>query len=231
MNLKARIARPAALLTGGAALLLAAHVLASVPAVQSQANLPSVSGTTGPSNKPAATRVAQAPRTEQKPAWNELTPVQQKALLPLAASWNQLSEAHKRKWIALSQNYGAMPPGEQARLHSRMAEWAAMTPQQRTQARLNFAETQKVSTGDKKAKWEAYQALPAEEKRKLAGDAKAKPAAPATAAAVQPASQPKLAKSPKPKRDDQRAPRIAVLPNQLDHNTLLPQQGTFTDNP
>ena len=52
----------------------------------------------------------------------------------------------------------------QARLHSRMAEWAALSPQQRTLARMNFAESQKVETDDKRAKWEAYQALPPEEK-------------------------------------------------------------------
>ena len=76
-----------------------------------------------------------------------------------------------------------MPGAEQDKLHSRMTEWAALSPQQRTQARLNFAETKQLSPDDKKAKWEAYQALPPEEKRKLAAGA-AKP--PPTAAAVKP---------------------------------------------
>ena len=53
-----------------------------------------------------------------------------------------------------------MSGAEQAKLHSRMTEWAALSPQQRTQARLNFAETKQLSPDDKKAKWEAYQALP-----------------------------------------------------------------------
>ena len=69
-----------------------------------------------------------------------------------------------------------MSGAEQAKLHSRMTEWAALSPQQRTQARLNFAETKQLSPDDKKAKWEAYQALPPEEKRKLAAGAAKPPA-------------------------------------------------------
>jgi hypothetical protein len=114
-----------------------------------------------------------------------------------------------------------MPGGEQARLHSRMAEWAALSPQQRTLARLNFAEAQTVDADDKRAKWEAYQNLSPEEKRKLAAGAAAKPAAPPTAIAVQPVPQQKLAKIPRPKRPDNSA-KIAVVPGQVDNNTLLP---------
>jgi hypothetical protein len=77
-----------------------------------------------------------------------------------------------------------------------MTEWAALTPQQRTRARLNFGTTKRLSADEKRAKWEAYQALPAEEKRKLAASA-AKP--PVTAAAVKPVPQDKLAKVPKPR--------------------------------
>jgi hypothetical protein len=110
-------------------------------------------------------------------------------------------------------------------LRSRMTEWVGMSPQQRSQARLNFGESQKLAPDDKRAKWEAYQALPPEEKKKLAGAAAAaKP--PATAAAVKPVDPDKLAvvpKSGKPK-PDVKTPRIAVAPNQVDHNTLLPQQ-------
>ena len=148
------------------------------------------------------------------------------ALAPLAGTWGTLTEGHKRKWLALSQNYPNLPPGEQARVHSRMAEWAALSPQQRTQARLNFAESKTVPTQDKKAAWEAYQALPPEEKRKLAaGAAAAKPAPPPTAVAVKPVPEQKLTKVPKPRKQDLGSPRIAGVPAQLDQNTLLPQPG------
>ncbi len=175
--------------------------------------------------------VAQASRTASpskpvvkpvtKPLWADLTPAQQQALTPLAAKWDTLSEAQKRKWLALSRNFPKMSVEEQAKLHSRMTEWAALSPQQRTQARLNFGETKQLSADDKKAKWEAYQALPPDEKRKLADDA-AKP--PPTAAAVKPVAPQKLATVPKAAlRQEARTPRIAAAPNQVDHNTLLPQ--------
>lgn len=158
-----------------------------------------------------------------KPAWIDLTPAQHQALAPLAPKWDTVSEAQKRKWLALSENYPKMPAAEQAKLHSRMTEWVALSPQQRTQARLNFHEAQQIAPDDKKAKWEAYQALPADEKRKLA-DGAAKP--PATAAAVKPVAPEKLAAVPKPKpkpRQDAKTPRIAAAPNEVGQNTLLPQ--------
>jgi len=154
-----------------------------------------------------------------KPLWTELTEAQRQALTPLAPKWDTVSEAQKRKWLALSQNYPRMSGAEQELLHSRMTEWAALSPQQRTQARLNFGEAKQISPDDKKAKWEAYQALPPEEKRKLAAGA-AKP--PATAAAVKPVPAAKLATVPPPKRVV-KAPRIAAGPHQVDQNTLLPQ--------
>jgi hypothetical protein len=216
----------AAGLTGG--LVFAADVpparsASSSPAgaVVSQSAKPSVS--TQAPIRPNQVRTAPAQRAEAQPAWIDLTPAQQGALAPLSGTWRSLGEAHKRKWIALSENFFIMPPAEQALLHSRMTEWAALSPQQRTLARLNYAEAQKVAPTDKRAKWEAYQALSPEEKRKLAaGAAAAKPAPPPTAVAVQPVPQQKLAKIPKPKKPDNAA-RIAVIPGQVDNNTLLPQ--------
>jgi len=147
----------------------------TTPPVVAQANKPSVS--TKEPIRPAQVRTAPPPRAEAKPTWVELTPHQQSALAPLSATWRTLGEAHKRKWLALSENFHSMPPPEQARLHSRMTEWAALSPQQRNAARLNFAEAQKVAPEDKRAKWEAYQALPAEKRRELAEKAANKQAA------------------------------------------------------
>lgn len=193
-----------------------------------QAQVPAIAASSNGARSKAPLQKVQAAaqaKEEAKPTWGELTVQQQQALAPLAGSWKTLSESHKRKWLALSQNYPKMSREEQALLHSRMTEWVALTPQQRTQARLNFAETKKVPAEDKKAKWEAYQALPPEEKRKLAAGANAaKPPPPPTAAAVQPVSPQKLATVPT-RKANARTPRIAVAPNQVDHNTLLPQPG------
>jgi hypothetical protein len=160
-------------------------------------------------------------RQATHPLWRELNPAQQQALAPLAPKWDTVSDPQKRKWLAMSENYPKMSGAEQAKLHSRMSDWVSLSPQQRTQARLNFGETQKIPVDDKKAKWEAYQALSAEEKRKFAAGV-AKP--PTTAAAVKPVAPEKLATVPKLRpRTEAKTPRIAAAPNQVDHNTLLPQ--------
>ncbi len=194
---------------------------------QVQAPQPGASGTARPAMKVAsgskgATKVA----VVTKPLWRELTPMQQQSLAPLATKWDTLNETQKRKWIALSQNFPRMPVAEQAKLHSRMTEWASLSAQQRAQARISFGETQAIPPDDKKAKWEAYQALSPEEKKKLAAGA-TKP--PTTAAAIKPVAPDKLAHVPtnRPRSKSEpeaKAPRIAAAPNQVDHNTLLPQQ-------
>jgi hypothetical protein len=143
----------------------------------------------------AAKPPARAPRPANKAEWNALTPVQQRALMPLSAHWGRISEAQKRKWLAVARDFDQLPTAEQATLHSRMTEWVALSPQQRTTARLNFAESKQLPQDEKKAKWEAYQALPPEEKRKLA--AGAAPKAPPTAAAVKPVPSSKLAPTPR----------------------------------
>lgn len=209
-------------------LLCAAVLCVGAPAIAAPtwvvAQVPGASPSPSPRKSTKAPPAPVAP-AESAPAWSELSPAQQQALAPLSASWKSLTEGHKRKWIALSGNYPRMRPDEQALLHSRMTEWAGLTPRQRAQARLNFAESKKVPADDRKAKWEAYQQLPEEEKRKLAaGAAAAKPPPPAAAAAVKPVPAQKLAKVPA-RKSSAKTPRIAAAPNQVDHNTLLPQPG------
>ena len=152
-----------------------------------------------PASTPATAKALLAPPVKAAvfhPSWAELTPVQQQALAPLASSWNTtMSEAQKRKWLALSKNYSSLPPEDQATLNSRMNEWVALSPQQRAQARLNFGKTKELSRQltpeEKKARWEAYQALTPEEKQKLA--AKGSPIPTGAATAVKPVPPQKLA--------------------------------------
>lgn len=133
-----------------------------------------------------------------KPSWSDLTPMQQTALEPLAASWPTLSEAQKRKWLEISKNYPTLPAEGQATIHSRMNEWVALSPAQRAEARLNFAKTKELSKQltpeEKKAKWQSYQALSAEEKQKLAEKATSRPVG--AAPAVKPVSPQKLTAVP-----------------------------------
>lgn len=174
-----------------------------------------------PASSAKAASKAAVPSTTS-PAWRELTAAQQQALKPLQGTWPTLTEPHKRKWIALSQSYAGMPAPEQARLHSRMSEWVALSPRQRAQARLNFAETSKHSHDEKKAKWQAYQNLSPEEKRRLA--AGARPITKGAAPAIKPSSAQKLAVVPSPAMNAGGRPNVPLAGSagKLDHNTPQP---------
>ena len=164
-----------------------------------------------------------APVTEKSaeknvgPAWSELSAPQQQALKPLAKLWPSMTAAHKRKWLAVSQNFLQLSDQEQITIQSRMQEWAALSPQQRAAARLNFAGTQQLPSEDKRAKWEAYQALSPEEKQKLAAQ-QVRPVG-GGAPAIKPVASEKLA-SPPAASANKALPRIAS--NQAAPSTLLP---------
>jgi len=154
----------------GIALLGGATLLAMHGSVQGQ-SMPAVRPDDG-----VASQVKSAVRTTpSRPAWRELTAEQQQALYPLTQVWDELSEQHKRKWLALSRNHAKLSPAEQAVQHSRMTEWATISQRERAQARFNFAEVKQVPPDERKAKWEAYQALSPEEKRQLAERAPTRP--------------------------------------------------------
>ena len=158
-----------------------------------------------------------SPSLPGRPLWIDLSESQQQALAPLSQSWHTMAEPHKRKWLALSQNFSQLSVDEQNTLQSRMREWAALSPQQRTVARLNFAGAQQLPQEDKKAKWEAYQALSPEAKQKLAAQ-QAKPLTGA-APAVKPVAPAKLA-TPPAASANKTLPRIAS--DQAAPATLLP---------
>ncbi|RSZ36962.1 MULTISPECIES: DUF3106 domain-containing protein [unclassified Variovorax] len=145
-----------------------------------------------------------------KPLWSELTAEQQQALKPLNAHWNTLNVGQKRKWLALSRNFESMSAEDQSTLHSRMIEWAALSNQQRAQARLNFAEVKRIPPDERKVKWEQYQALSEEEKRKLAERAPPKPRG--AAIPVRPVSSQKLVPVPAVTPGGQHTPRILLTP-------------------
>lgn len=113
--------------------------------------------------------------------WSRLTTPQQQALKPLDSSWSSLSEVQKKKWITLSHNYATLSPTNQQKLHQRMADWASLTPKQRSLARLNFSQTQQVTSEDKAERWEIYQTFTPEQKKALAASAPKLPLAPKVA--------------------------------------------------
>lgn len=207
-----------------ACLLVAAALNSLAVPAQAQTGVPAAPGLqageqpTAPVAPPP--HKAAAAQSRSQPTWQKLTPAQQQALRPLAGNWHELPEERKRKWLEISRNYHALPPAEQAMMHSRMSEWVSLSQQQRTQARLNFVETKKLSPQEKAAKWQAYQELSPEEKKKLAAKAPGKPTGVAVIKPV--AAAEKLTKVPvtrhTPKPDTPPANPIPVHAN-----TLLPQ--------
>jgi len=188
---------PGALAWVGTSLLLVAAAFAASPA-RAQ-----IKEAATPATAPAAKQVI------SKPLWRDLGTRQQRALQPLAPYWDSLTEPHKRKWLALSRNYAQLSPADQEILHSRMTEWAGLSNQQRTQARFNFAEVKQVPVDERKAKWEAYQALSEEEKRDLAARATPRPGAAAT---IRPVPAQKLVPLPAAAPAGQHTPRIQLAP-------------------
>jgi hypothetical protein len=155
---------------------------------------------------------ASAPVREEGIRWQSLTPAQREALKPLERDWPSIEATRKQKWLALAARYPTLPPEERYRIQERMSEWAKLTPAERGQARLRFEEARQVPATDRSARWQAYQALPPEERERFAARAAraASSTAPADARAGKPASRdskeaksnlvpnPALAQAPKP---------------------------------
>lgn len=175
--------------------------------------------------EPATTATAPTKTTGQPgPAWAALTPLQRQALSPLSTTWDSLSTGQQRKWLEVSRNYPALTVVDQVKMHGRMTEWVALSARERSAARLNFAATTEIakelSPQEKKAKWDAYQALSLDERKKLADRGNRPPvgAAPATrpvatqklAIVPNSAAAPVTARPPKMEAD----PRLETKPVQ-----------------
>lgn len=109
-----------------------------------------------------------AAATPTGPAWSTLTPAQQKTLEPLRPTWDSIDAPRKKKWIEVAERFPQMPAEERRRVQERMAAWAAMSPAERAQARLQFQETRRIGAEERQSRWQAYQSLPEEERKRLA---------------------------------------------------------------
>jgi hypothetical protein len=187
-------------------LALALVLGAAIPQARAQTAVPAAAA-----SAPAKTVVSQVFASQN---WADLTPVQRDILQPLAPTWPSLSQNHKRKWLQMAKSYPGQSTEEQSKIQGRMKEWVALSPQQRAQARLNFATTKELSkeltAEEKQAKWQAYQSLSEEEKKKLAAKAPPKPLG--AAPAPKPVPSQKLATVPSSpdKQKAKAAPKIPV---------------------
>ena len=112
---------------------------------------------------------------EQGPRFADLSAEQRTALKPLEKDWAGIGSEGKRKWLDIAGRFGTLPPDERTRIQTRMSEWSRMSPEQRGRVRLQFQEATQAAPRNRQAQWEAYQALPAEQKRQLASQAASAP--------------------------------------------------------
>jgi len=165
---------------------------------------------------------------DPEPRWPDLSESQKLALTPLIEIWPALSQGHRRKWLALSQNYPQMSASEQEKLQARMVDWAALSTKDREQARLNFAQTKKIPAPARAANWEAYQALPEEDKKALSKAASSPPRG--AAVAVKPIASSKLAVVPVTRKTPEPEKAVAPKAQTLDRYTLLPKAPKQKEN-
>ncbi|MCV2367453.1 DUF3106 domain-containing protein [Roseateles oligotrophus] len=118
------------------------------------------------------------------PTWVRLNSAQKAILLPLEQDWDSLDAARKSQWLEVATRFSALSAEEQARAQERMREWARLSPAERQQARISFQGAKKITAEERQAKWEAYQALPQEQRQQLADKAAKKLATQASKAAL-----------------------------------------------
>ena len=159
---RGRVTRPAPGCLAIAVIALGAILAPGVGAVQAPA--PSAS-------RPGAPAPTRSVVREEGVRWQSLTQAQRDALTPLERDWSGIDAQRKQKWLALAARFKTLPPDERARISARMSEWAKLTPAERGQARMRFEEARQVPATDRSARWQAYQALPAERKQALAARA------------------------------------------------------------
>ncbi len=117
------------------------------------------------------------------PTWSQLTPAQRELLTPLSTDWDELSAEQRTKWLNATPLLAGLPASDLERVHERMRGWSRLTPAERLNARIAFQSTRQMLDDERRrAKWEAYQALPPEKRQELAEKAAARRKAQAAAA-------------------------------------------------
>ena len=100
-----------------------------------------------------------APAREEGVRWQSLTRAQRETLAPLERDWPSIEAWRKEKWLTIAGRYHSLTPEQRAHIQAQMTEWARLTPADRGLARIRFVEARGVSATDRRARWQAYQAL------------------------------------------------------------------------
>jgi hypothetical protein len=129
--------------------------------------------------------------------WNTLSKAQRDVLQPLQPQWGSIDGPRRQKWLEVAARFPRMTAEEQALVRSRMSGWAGLPAKERNEARVRFQDSTRLPQDERKARWEAYQSLSAEQRQALVDQAQARRAGKPTApVAVKPADR---AEPPQPK--------------------------------
>lgn len=218
-GIQAQTSTPAAPANVGAA---AAPPAATAPVNGSTPPATLPSGPNGHPGKAASARPSSGV-LGSNPAWHELSAAQQEALQPLAPLWPTLSEVRKRKWLALSRNFRALSDEEKEKIHSRMTDWVTLSNQERTQARLNYAQAARLAPEERRAQWEAYQALSDEERHTLAKKSPKHMIGATTAPAKPLMASPRIWQTNAGHTPSHGSIQILTGPHHVNMHTLLPE--------
>lgn len=155
--------------------------------------------------------------------WQKLSERQKQALSPLRDQWDTLTVQQRTKWLSISDTFLQLSDEEQLTMHGRMSEWARLSPKDRNAARFNFNSTRSLLIDDKRAQWEAYQSLPAQDKQQLSSGPK--PPIKSAARSTLPPNSRLVSPPAMPVNTPKGIPLVA--PSQpIDPKTLLPKPGS-----
>ncbi len=116
-------------------------------------------------------RAATKPVPDERPRWEGLSAARREALQPLEREWRHIDSDRKQKWLVIADKFPALSTAEKARIQGRMSEWAKLSPEERGVTRQQFQAAKRAAPQDRSTQWQAYQALPVDEKRQLAARA------------------------------------------------------------
>lgn len=187
----------------------------------------SASAAVEPLPRLAPSKVAAPHAMLPAPTWARLSAAQKTILLPLGTDWDSLDAARKSQWLEVAARFSALPAEEQARAQDRMREWAGLSPAERQQARIGFQGAKKISADERQAKWEAYQALPQEQRQQLADKAARKLATQASKAGTTSAAD-KTGDKSLAKSNIVPAPALSPAPKAVAPSLLQAKPGATT---
>jgi hypothetical protein len=172
----------------------------------------------------------------------------------LERDWKTVSPGQQQKWAEVANRFHALPPEERSRIQQRLADWSRLSPQERASARLNYQEARQISPQERQQQWQAYRALPADQRRALADQSDRGPAAPLERRSGTPAVKSSVVRAPAPApaqpvgptviqrgagattnlvskpatpplHQQAGLPKVAATPGFVDSATLLPKRG------